>query len=141
MTTAQTTAVTITENDIVLNLAGGNTITFAGNSSVINATGSNKVTDTGGHNTIVLGATGNTTLNANTLKDGDTFDLSQALKATSWDGNQNDLSTYLKTTTTNHGKTAVLDMRDTATGSWHGAATFTNSGALDLSQFLVHATT
>lgn len=142
MTATQTAATTISESNIVLNLAGGNKITFTGGSSIINATGSNTVADQGSDNTVVLGATGKTTLNANALKNGDTFDLSKALAATSWDGNTSDLSTYLKMTTSgwNH-QNAVLEIRDTATGSWRSEAVFTKSGALDLSQFLVHAKT
>jgi hypothetical protein len=141
MTAAQTANATVNENDIVLNLVGGNRITFLGGSSVIQATGSNTITDNGSDNTIVLGATGDTTVNAHTLTNGDVFDLSQALKATTWDGLASDLGNYLKMGTSKWGQNAILSMRDTATGRYHTAATITGSGSLSLSQFLAHATT
>jgi len=145
MTAAQTAPATISESNIIVRLGSGDRITFSGSGNIIEAgTGTNTLTDDGGKNTFILPTSGQDVMSASVLKNGDTFDLTQVLKGTTWSGDQGQLSNYLKIITS--GKTSgktndVLDVRNTTMGSYHAAATIDGAGSISLRTFLAHAIT
>jgi hypothetical protein len=146
--------VVITGNgaNTVMGFVGGNTITtgsgnddirIGGAGNVVNAgLGDNVISDSGSSNTFVLPASGGTDdFFGYVLQAGDLFDLRPLLAATTWNGGQSTLSNYLATTASPDGANMMLMVtRDGGmTGTSYIAATFNDSGAIPLADFLSHA--
>jgi len=146
--------VVITGNgaNTVMGFVGGNTITtgsgnddirIGGAGNVVNAgLGDNVISDSGSGNTFVLPASGGTDdFFGYVLQAGDLFDLRPLLAATTWNGSQSTLSNYLATTVSPDGANMMLMVtRDGGTtGTSYIAATFNDSGAIPMANFLSHA--
>jgi hypothetical protein len=136
--------VSVPVNNATINAGSGNHAFFiSGNTNTFNLSGGKEtITDNGsGGNTFSLPAAGNgkATFNAAVLNNGDTFDLSAALKATSWDGSADSVNSYLHTR--HMGGNTQLFVSSSAS-NWHGGtllATFDNTHA-SLSTVLSHST-
>ena len=136
----------------VMGFAGGNTITtgsgnddirIGGTGNVVNAgLGDNTISDSGSGNTFVLPASGGTDdFFGYVLQAGDMFDLRPLLAATTWNGSQSTLGNYLGTTASPDGANTMLVVTPSGatTGTSYVAATFNDSGAVPLVDFLSHA--
>lgn len=136
----------------VMGFVGGNTITtgsgnddirIGGTGNVVNAgLGDNVISDSGRGNTFVLPAScGTDDFFGYVLQAGDLFDLRPLLAPTTWNGSQSTLSNYLGTTASSDGANAMLVVTPGGgtTGTSYIAATFNDSGAIPMADFLSHA--
>jgi hypothetical protein len=118
---------------------GSNTIKFAGSGNdVINQGGTDTLTDTGTDNTIVLPLAGQgmDTINGSVLSNGDTFDLRDALAATTWDQQLSDLGDYLTMGTS--GSNTLVQLSTTFGGTPITIAVLNGQGSVSLSSFVTH---
>ena len=142
---ASESSTTISATQATVNATSGDHMLFiTGNANTFNLSGGNEtVTDNGsGGNTFVLPAAGNGSVafNAAVLNNGDVFDLTTALGATSWDGSADTLSSYLQVQQAN-GTTSLLVSNDGASGAGGTmVASFANT-QVSLATILAHSTT
>jgi hypothetical protein len=118
---------------------GSNTIKFAGSGNdVINQGGTDTLTDTGTDNTIVLplAGQGQDTINGSVLSNGDTFDLRDAMAATTWDQQLSDLGDYLTMGTS--GSNTLVQLSTTFGGTPITIAVLNGQGSVSLSSFVTH---
>src|SRR5579872_6205937 len=136
----------------VMGFVGGNTITtgsgnddirIGGTGNVVNAgLGDNTISDSGSGNTFVLPTSGGTDdFFGYVLQAGDLFDLRPMLATTTWNGSQTTLSNFLGPAVSSDGANTMLVVTPSGstTGTSYVAATFNDSGAVPLADFLSHA--
>ena len=129
-------------SNTITTTGGNDTIQIAGSGSTVNATGGSvTIDDSGNGNTIALPGAGNGDDNifGYVLQNGDTFDLSNALAATTWNGTEGTLGNYLSVSTSNN--SAVLSLSPTGSGAGTAIATLQESGPVTLAGLLQHAIT
>ena len=142
---AQPTNATISVSNATINVKSGNHLLFiSGNHDTFNLGGGvDTVADRGtGSNTFVLPAAGNgsAVFSASTLSDGDVFDLSTTLAATSWSGSARSVGSYLHTTQVG-GKTELLVSANATRASQGTVVATFNAPNISLGTLLSHSIT
>nr|WP_294550812.1 hypothetical protein [uncultured Rhodopila sp.] len=142
---ASQSSVTVTLSSATINAASGNHLFFiSGHADSFNlAGGVETITDSGtGGNTFKLPAagSGSAVFNAAVLTDADVFDLTAALKGTSWTGSASTLSSYLHSAEVSGNAELLVSATATTKATGTLLATFDSSNAT-LTTMLAHAIT
>lgn len=121
-------------NTIKFTSAGGNTLYAAGNTTIH---------DSVGGNTIVLTAAGQgtTTTYGHVLTNGDMFDLTAALNATTWNGSETTLANYLMVSQSGNAVSIGIDVTGTTGGAVTQIALLQGVGKANYDNVLANAIT
>jgi len=117
--------------------ASNGTIRFAGSGNTINAGGGhNSLYDSGDTNTIVMpgAGQGRDDIYGHVLQNGDKFNFTAALKATSWDGLTSDIGSFLHVKMSGHN--VLISISNQANGAQSLVADLHSVGQVNLAGML-----
>jgi hypothetical protein len=135
------TKATIDQSNVTINGSGNHLLFINGSSDRVELSGGReRIHDNGSDNTIAFPGIGDGhhTIYGDVFNNGDTFDLHALMASTDWNGAASGIGSYLKMGTNWSGENSVLYARATPGGSFQQVATFKDSGAMGLSDFLQH---
>ena len=129
-------------NSIVTAGTGTESITLTGSNSTINLTaGTDSYVETGSSNILVLPPAGGTAaqIHGNVVADGDKFDLTAALSATTWNGSMSTLANYLSVRDTGAVSIISIDPDGTGLAAAHEIAVLNTSANLSYATLVADA--